>query len=717
MEDSLILTMLVEHAESSAEATLDARTKSQRDRDYYDNNQWTAEEVSELNERGQPVITLNRIKPKVDFLLGTEIATRTDPKAYPRTPMHEEDADAVTDSLRFACDKGKFLAKKSEVAKNLACEGTGAISITGKKAKDGYEIVYAHIPWDRFYYDHHSRAKDFSDAKWLGTYQWMDEEDVIELNPEKGKAIAEMSYNDRSTDEIYQDRPSFWSDRKRKRIRVCQEYWLHKGKWHHAVYTKAGFIIDPAPSPYVDEQGEPVCCIVASSAHVDKDGNRYGPVRQLIGPQDEINKRRSKALHLMSSRQIVTERGATDGIELVRKELHKPDGVMEVNPNFRFEVLPNDALAAAQLGMMQEAKSEIDTIGANAALTGATDKSLSGRAVQALQQGGQMELAPFYDALKDWELRCYEQTWYRIRQFWTGPMWIRVTDSEENMKWVGLNQPYTLGQQILDQERKKGAQVTPEQEQFMMTRPEAQMQVGVKNQIAQLQVDIIIDRAPDTVTLQQEQFQTLAELAPQAGAMPPQMFEMLIEASALRNKRQILDKMRGKDENNKIPPQVQQQMQQMQQLIEAGAQEFQALQAELQKAQQENLALKANTEAKAGEIQLKKGELLVKGEETNIKREELQIKKGELLIKQREIEKKIGAEIMQAEADKMGAQADMMKAQADIISATAEIQQIVNGAVAPLNDRLSSMEQRKPKKTGSAKKLPDGTWQLVISED
>lgn len=710
MENSLILSTLVEHAESSAEATLDARIKSQRDRDYYDNNQWTAEEISELEARGQPIITLNRIKPKVDFLLGNEIATRTDPKAYPRTPMHAEDADAVTDALRYACDKTKYLGKKSEVAKNLACEGTGAFSITGKQSKDGYEIVVNHIPWDRFYYDPASRAKDFSDAKWLGFMQWMDEDDVIAMAGERGEKLVEACHNDRSTDEIYQDRPSFWVDRKRKRIRVSQEYFQHKGKWYHAIYTKAGFIVEPGPSPYVNEHDEPVCCIVAGSAHVDKDGNRYGPIRQLIGPQDEINKRRSKALHLMSSRQIVTERGSTDGIEAVRKELHKPDGVLEVNPGARFEIMPNDALAAAQLGMMQEAKSEIDTIGANAALTGSTNKSLSGRAVQALQQGGQMELAPFFDALKDMELRCYEQIWYRIRQFWTWPMWIRVTDDEANMKWVGLNQPYTLGQQILDQERKAGAQITPEQEQFMMSRPGAQMQVGVKNQVSNLEVDIIIDRAPDTITIQQEQFQVLAELAPQAGAMPPQMFEMLIEASALRNKRQILDKLKGKGEEQQIPPQIQQQMQQMQQLIEAGAAEYQKLEAEHQKLQQQHQEMAMNAEVKAGEIMVKHGEIELKGQE-------LQVKKGELLLKQQEMQQRLVVDVAQAEADKVAAQADMLKAQADMVETISQFEQSVIGAIQPINERLSAIEQRKPRKTGSAKKLPDGTWQLMVTED
>jgi hypothetical protein len=60
----------------------------------------------------------------------------------------------------------------------------------------------------------------------------------------------------------------------------------------------------------------------------------------------------------------------------------------------------------------------------------------------------------------------------------------------------------------------------------------------IANDIAQLEVDIIIERGPDTITLEQEQFDTLAKVP----GIPP---DMLIEVSSLRNKDKILERMRG----------------------------------------------------------------------------------------------------------------------------------------------------------------------------
>src|SRR4030042_719772 len=52
------------------------RVESNKDCDYYDNEQWTLEEKQELEDRGQPAIVINRIKPTLDLVIGTEAKMR-----------------------------------------------------------------------------------------------------------------------------------------------------------------------------------------------------------------------------------------------------------------------------------------------------------------------------------------------------------------------------------------------------------------------------------------------------------------------------------------------------------------------------------------------------------------------------------------------------------------------------------------------------------------
>src|SRR5690606_8712122 len=84
----------VEYFEEAESATDEARRLSERDRDYYDNKQWTSDEIATLEKRKQPVVTYNRIQRKVDFLSGLERQQRKDPRAFPRNPKDEAAANA-----------------------------------------------------------------------------------------------------------------------------------------------------------------------------------------------------------------------------------------------------------------------------------------------------------------------------------------------------------------------------------------------------------------------------------------------------------------------------------------------------------------------------------------------------------------------------------------------------------------------------------------------
>ena len=75
--------------------------------------------------------------------------------------------------------------------------------------------------------------------------------------------------------------------------------------------------------------------------------------------------------------------------------------------------------------------------------------------------------------------------------------------------------------------------------------------VGTRNDIAKLDVDIIIDEQPDVVTLQAETFEMLAKAAQAGFPVPP---EVLLEAMPLagKTKRAMIEKMKKAAE---APPQ------------------------------------------------------------------------------------------------------------------------------------------------------------------
>ena len=519
---------LVKQFEESVEQFRESDEESERDRDYYDGKQLTDEEEAVLAARGQPVVVFDRVKPKIDSLLGFERKLRADPRAYPRTPKHEQDAESVTDAIRYVLEDQRFDVKRSEAAENVFIEGVGALSVTIKEGRKGLDIVINHVPWDRFYFDPYSRRRDFSDAAYMGIVVWMDESEAGSFG-EGAEAILQECFDNRDwSGDKHDDRPrsTAWVDTRRRRVRVCQHYWREGGKWMHAIFCRAGFLREPAPSPYVDEDGLPECCILAQSAYIDRENNRYGVVRQMISPQDEINKRRSKALHYLNSRQVIAEHGAVDDVDRAKIELKKPDGYVEVAKDFRFDVADPVQMAAGELQLLQEAKNEIDASGVNPALEGDL-KAPSGRAVEALQQAGLAEQAVVFDGLRDLTWRVYRAVWNRVKQYWTEERWIRVTDDERNMRWVGLN-------------------------------------TGEGAPVADLDVDIVLMDAPDSLTIQSEQFEMLTEMFKAAPQGIP--LDVVIEASSLRSdtKRRIMEKINGTGQENPAVAQAQAMMQEMQ---------------------------------------------------------------------------------------------------------------------------------------------------------
>lgn len=604
------LEKLLEQFKESQEQTQTARELSERDRDFYDGIQWTAEEVETLRARKQPVVTSNRIKPKIDSLIGFEKRQRTDPKAYPRTPQHDKDAEAATDALRFVCDKNSFPQIRSEVAENIFIEGSAAATVGMVKRPSGdMDVKITVVPWDRFYADPHSRRRDYKDAGYKGVVVWMDESDALTDFPDKEQVI-QGCYSEDDGDS-YSDRPKIvWSDRARKRIRVLQHRWREKGVWHTAIICRGGYLRDPQPSPYLDEWGEPECDLIAVSAYVNRENERYGVVRQMISAQEEINKRRSKALHRLSVRQVIAQHGAVEDVAQAKRELAKPDGYIEVNGDMRFELTDSVTLAAPELEMLREAKGEIDASGVNPSLEG-DQAAPSGRAQEIQQASALSEMAVVFDALKDWSWRVYTASWNRVRQYWTDEKWIRVTDDESNVRFVGLNHPVTVGEEI---QRMQEAGEQPPQELLAMASVDPMRVLRVDAPVAELDVDIIVEDGPDTVTVQAEQFQQLVELKKADPQSIPT--EMVIEASNLRNKDRILEHI----EKGGIPPQVQQQMQQMQEALQQAQQELQQAQQQAQTGQMDMAKHQADMQLKAAELRVKEQELAIKGQELEIDR-------------------------------------------------------------------------------------------------
>lgn len=525
--------------------TQDARRQSDIDRDYYDGHQLTSHERNVLRKRKQPEIIINRVRRGIDGILGVLEQGKADPRAYMRNPPDPQTggtqpyqtaatmggqqpkpdapdaADVATMTLRFIADTNHFGPLKMDVVENCLIEGIGACIVESV----GEDVTVTQIRWEEFFYDPRSRRPDFADARYMGVAKWMYSDQLAAIYPKfaqeiTGTAAQEGAGGIGIFDQSWQDRPDNvypWVDTKQKRLMVVEMYYLEGGKWWRCVFI-VNQILDQELSAYQDDKGRTICPIEAQSTYVDRENRRYGVVRDMRGPQDGLNMSHSKRLHAANLRQVQPTdlNSAPVNVDEVRKEAARPDGV--IPPGWK--IADNNPAVASAVEGMQEFKAELERLGPNPAILGRQGADASGRAVLARQQAGMTELARVLGRLNDWELRVYRQMWARARQFWSGPKWIRVTDDDGTPQYVRVNEP------------------TVE----MQPHPQTGQPVpvpAVKNHIAKMDVDIIIDTVPNTATLQQEIFHDVLELAkinPQA--YPP---EVILEFAPIANKGKIKD--------------------------------------------------------------------------------------------------------------------------------------------------------------------------------
>jgi hypothetical protein len=530
-------------------------------------SQWTDEQIKQLNARKQPVVWNNKTKRKINGIVGTLQRLRQDPKAYPRTPKHEQGAELATATIRYATERAMWDRIDPRCTEMCAINGIGGVEFSleqGEKEGDveiGLDVVYI----DGFFYDPRSRQDDFSDARYLGVGKWLDMEAALELFPDKKDELeASIGAGEELSSDSDSDHKEWFSstdNENAKRIRLVECWYKHKGRWCFAVFT-GNEVLKEGESPFIDEDNQSQHKYEMFSAYIDQDNDRYGFVRDLKPLNQEMNMRSSKALYTMLSRRIIAPVGAFDDIEVARREAARADGVVVYNPGAEkpeFDDTARQAETAAQLEFKRDVQADFESFGPNIAVTGEGLENSSGRAIHLLQQSGLADLGPFIQSYRGWKIRVYRKMWNAIQRHWTGERWIRVTDDEEIKQFVQIN----------------GVGIDPMTGQPTMV-----------NSIGELDVDIILDEGPDQVNVQADAYEVMNALASKGGEVPT---DILIELAPLplSLKKRLLEKL-----NPEPTPEAQQRKQvEMQMGVETVKEK--AASAELKKAQ----AFKAAREA------------------------------------------------------------------------------------------------------------------------
>lgn len=473
------------------------RADMARDADFYDNIQWDEADAQVVKDRGQMPIVYNVISASVDWVTGTEKRARTDFKILPRRKEEGRPAERKTQLLKYLSDVNRTEFHKSRAFEDAVKVGLGWLE-DGIQEEDEEEPLYSRYEsWRNMLHDSAANELDLSDGRYIFRSKWVDYDIACAMFPKRKGTIDAAAqdsedfigldqYGDDAMDSVEahleQRGESQASDRvsghQRRRVRLI-EAWIRLpvqaekvkgGTWsgelydpsspghaeevesgraekrermvmrmHVCIFTTAGMLWC-SPSPYRHNKF-PFTPIWGYRR--DRDGMPYGIIRRLRDIQTDINKRASKALHILSTNKIVMDEEALpEGmtIEEMQEEAARPDAFIVKRKAGEFTMSADRDLAQWHVEMMSRSIAMIQQAsGVTDELMGRRTNATSGIAIQRRQDQGSMQTAKLFDHLLLASQVRGEKQLANVEQFMTEEKAFRITNMRGQPEYVQIN--------------------------------------------------------------------------------------------------------------------------------------------------------------------------------------------------------------------------------------------------------------------------------------
>lgn len=532
------------------------------DEDYYDHIQWTEEEAQTLKDRGQAPIVYNVIAQTLNWIIGSEKRGRTDFKILPRGKEDAKPAEGKTKYLKYLSDVNRTAFHRSRAFEDAAKVGIGWLEVGAQDEDDGEPIYMRYENWRNMLWDSASTEIDGSDMRYQFRSKWVDEDIAKALFKARAQQV-ESSVTDTTMygsfdmvdgDEAMDSAEAALEDtgghgsidiHRRRRVRLIEAWYrapevvkklrggmftgevFEEGNQNHqeslalgksilvekvmmrtrcAIMTPTEMLYE-GPSPYKHNRFK---FVPVWAYRRGRDGLPYGVVRGLRDIQDDINKRASKALHILSTNKVIMDEGAVDDMDSFAEEIARPDAIIIKKAGKQIDLNVDRELAPAHLELMSRNITMIQQVGGvTDELMGRTTNATSGVAVKARQEQGSVSTNKLFDNLRlavqmegEIELSLMEQFVTEEKQF-------RITNQRGTPEFITVNDGL----------------------------PE--------NDITRTKADFVISESDWRATMRQAASEQLSDMMMK---MPPQvalvMLDLVVEGMDIENRDELVKRIR-----------------------------------------------------------------------------------------------------------------------------------------------------------------------------
>lgn len=469
----------------------ESRIDQARDADFYDSIQWDEADIAVLRARNQLPLVFNVIATTIDWVIGSEKRSRTDFKILPRRKQDGAPAQRKSELLKYLEDVNRTQFDVSRAFEDAAKVGLGWMEDGWQDDSDGEPIYSRYESWRCMLYDSRATRSDLEDARFIGRKKWLDLDMAKAMFPKRGDLLDRSvqdpgtlttidSLSDEAMDSVETTNSTMSisgaaAPYDRSRVPVYEVWFkvpvktakIRGGMFSGEVYDEAspGHVAEVASgeAQKVDRVQMRVHVMIFTEAGVlwlsespyrhnrypftpiwckrrDRDNAPYGIIRNIRDIQVDINKRASKALHIISTNKVIMEDGAVDDINELAEEIAKPDAIIVKKSGKSLEINTDRDLSQWHLEMMSRDIGMIQQVGGvTDENLGRTTNAVSGIAIQARQNQGQLATAGIFDNLYFARQVRGEKLLSLIEQFMSAKKQFRITNSRGGPEYVSIN--------------------------------------------------------------------------------------------------------------------------------------------------------------------------------------------------------------------------------------------------------------------------------------
>ena len=461
---------------------------------FYRGNQWDPADVATLDDEGRPALTINTILPTVNTVLGEQSTRRADVNFKPKGNGTQEVADVLNKLYMHIADTNKLEWLESQVFADGLIQDRGYFDvridftdhIQGEvrvTTKDPLDILidpdakeYDPKTWNEIFetkwmsldeieeqYGQDKADKlrvaaeygntmgtdsvEYEETRYGDTYTGVEYNQSTTTNPEENRQVRAIRVIERQyyqlkqcmyyVDEVTGDMrqvPSNWS----KREKFADDYGLdildrldRKVRW---TVTADSVVLHDDWSPYQ-------CFTIVPYFPYWRRGRPFGMVRNLISPQEQLNKISSQELHIVNTTANsgwIVETGSLQGMTADDLEEHGAETglVLEYNRGSSPPAkIPPNQITTGLDRLGQKAAANIKTIsGISDAMLGTDSPEVSGVAIQQKQNRGVLMIQVPLDNLQKTRQYLAEHVLRMVQQYYTEERLIQITDESDPMK-------------------------------------------------------------------------------------------------------------------------------------------------------------------------------------------------------------------------------------------------------------------------------------------